>query len=194
MTRRTDYSSDEWALLTTTPELVGLRMLTVSQSGPIGKLRELVALSACLTLQTVPARFKRNELVLALLEDSGFQTSKALSWSGMGGVAGAIATARLWALPSCEKVAALLMDKTPWAEADGLKRWMFWLATSVAKASSDGWLGLGRRISAEEAALLRQVATSLRLTMSDTVPFTGRLDLARATPEDGDDVPGERAP
>jgi hypothetical protein len=196
VTRRIDYTSDEWVLLTTTPELIGLRMLTVSRSGPIGKLRELVTLSACLTPQTVPARFRRNELVLALLEDSGFQTTKALSWSGMGGVAGAIATARLWALPSCEKVAALLMDKTPWAEADGLKRWMFWLATSVAKASSDGWLGLGfgRRVSAEEVMALRQIATSLRLTTSDTVPSIGHLDPVRSAPRDNDNVPGERTP
>ncbi|HEU4783762.1 MAG TPA: hypothetical protein VFS83_10510 [Ktedonobacterales bacterium] len=194
MTRRTDYTNDEWALLTTTPRLIGLRMLAVSRSGPIGKLRELVALSACLTLQTVPARFRRNELVLALLEESDYAVSAAFRWSGMSGVAGTIAAARLRALPSCENVAALLMDKTPWAEADGLKRWMLWLATSVAKASSDGWLGFGRRVSAEEAALLRQIATSLRLTVSDTALFTARLDLARATLQGSNEVPGERTP
>lgn len=167
-------------------------MLAVSRSGPIGKLRELVALSACLTPQTVPARFRRNELVLALLEESDYEVSTAFRWSGMSGVAGTIAAARLRALPSCENVAVLLMDKTPWAEADGVKRWMLWLATSVAKASSDGWLGFGRRVSAEEAALLRQIATSLRITMSDTVPSTGRLDSIGAVQRDSDDIPGER--
>ncbi|HEY7341584.1 MAG TPA: hypothetical protein VH591_11930 [Ktedonobacterales bacterium] len=192
MTRRNDYTADEWALLTTTPELIGLRMLTVSRSGPIGKLRELVALSACLTSQAVPARFRRNDLVLALLEDSGYQPAAAFSWSGMRGVASAIATARLRALPSCEQVAALLMDKTPWAEADGVKRWMFWLATSVAQASSDGWLGFGRRVSAEEEALLQQIATALHLTVSDPVPSIGYLDPIRHALQDAEDVPGER--
>ena len=192
MTRRNDYTSDEWALLTNTPELIGLRMLAVSRSGPIGKLRELAALSACLTPQTVPARFRRNELVLALLEDSGDRPSAAVSWRGMSGVARAIATARLRALPSCESVAALLMDKTPWAEAYGVKRWMFWLATSVARASSDGWLGVGRRVSAKEAALLQQIATSLHLSMSDPVPSVGDLNLMRNALQDVEDVPWER--
>ncbi len=190
MTRRIDYSSDEWALLTITPELIGLKMLAVSRSGPIGKLRELVALSACLTPESVPARFRRNELVLALLEDSGFQSSTALSWGSMNGLATTIATARLRALPSCEKVAALLMDKTPWAEADGVKRWLFWLATSVARASSDGWLGFGRRVSAEEATLLRQIATSLHLSLADPIPSIGHLDTTHPALQDVEDVPG----
>ena len=193
MTRRSDYTSDEWALLTTTPGLIGLRMLATSRSGPIGKLRELVALAACLTPQVVPARFRRNELVLALLEDSGYQPAAAFSWNGLSGVASAIATARLRALPSCENVATLLMDRTPWAEADGVKRWMLWLATSVARASSDGWLGLGPRVSAEEAAVLQQIATALHLTTTDPVPSIGSLDSIGAALQGNEDVPGERA-
>ena len=193
MTRGTDYTSDEWALLTITPRLIGLRMLAVSRSGPIGKLREFVALSACLTPQTVPARFRRHELVMALLEESDYDISTAFSRSGMNGIGGAMPAARLRALPSCENVAALLMDKTPWAEADGVKRWMLWLATSVARASRDGWLGLGRRVSAEEAALLRQIATSLHLTMADPDPSTGHLNSIGAALRDSDGIPGERA-
>src|SRR6185437_13249560 len=88
VTRGTDYTSDEWALLTITPRLIGLRMLAVSRSGPIGKLREFVALSACLTPQTVPARFRRHELVMALLEESDYDISTAFSRSGMNGIGG----------------------------------------------------------------------------------------------------------
>lgn len=194
VTRRIDYTSEEWALLTTTPRLIGLKMLTVSRSGPIGKLRELVALSACLTSQAVPARFRRNELALALLEDSEYEALTDFSWRDMSGIAGVIAAARVRALPSCEQVAALLMDKTPWAEADGVKRWMLWLATSVARASSDGWLGFGRRVSAEEAALLRQITISLHLSMTDPVPSTGYLNLLHTAHRDVGDVPGERTP
>ncbi len=194
VTRRLDYTSDEWALLTTTPRLIGLKMLTVSRSGPIGKLRELVALSECLTPQAIPERFRRNELALALLEDSEYEALTDFSWSDMSGIARVIAAARQRALPSCEQVAALLMDKTPWAEADGVKRWIFWLATSVARASSDGWLGFGRRVSAEEAALLRQVALSLHLSLADPVPSSGYLDPLPAAQQDVDDVRGERTP
>jgi len=193
VTRGTDFTSDEWALLSITPRLIGLKMLAVSRSGPIGKLREFVALSTCLTPQTVPTRFRRHELVLALLEESEYETSTAFARSGMSGVAEVMAAARLRALPSCENVAALLMDKTPWPEADGVKRWMLWLATSVARASRDGWLGLGRRVSAEEAALLRQIATSLHLTMADPAPSTGHLNSIGAALRDSDVIPGERA-
>jgi hypothetical protein len=170
-------------------------MLSMSRSGPIGKLRELAALSGCLTPQTIPARFRGNELVLALLEDSNEPRgggSPALSWSTMRGISMAVATARLQMLPNCERVAALLADKTPWPEADGMKRWMLWLATCVAKASSDRWLGLVRRVSAEEATLLVQIARSLHISTAEPVPAIDELDAIRSALQDADDVPGER--
>jgi hypothetical protein len=180
MTNGTDYTSYEWALLITTPEFIGLRMLSVSRSGPIGKLRELATLSACLTLQGVPMRFRRNELLLGLLEDISVQdvgVSPRLSWSDVSSLAMAIATAKTRTLLCCEEVATLLADKTPWAEADGLKRWLLWLATRVAQASGDNWLGLGRRVSDAEATMLHQIATALGFSKFAPVPFVGVLDV-----------------
>ncbi|HEY1387708.1 MAG TPA: hypothetical protein VGF38_04110, partial [Ktedonobacterales bacterium] len=57
---------------------------------------------------------------------------------------------------------------------------------------SDGWLGFGRRVRAEESALLRQIATSLHLSMTDPVPSISYLDSVYAAQQVVDDVPGER--
>lgn len=176
MTRRTDYTSDEWALLETAVELVGLRMLSASRSGPIGKLRELAALSSCFTARTLPSQFKRNELVLSLLADIGLQASEPLSSGDLRGLPLAIATARRRTLTYCEDVAKLLADKTPWAEADGVKRWLLWVARSVAAASGDGWLGWGRRVNEEEAGMLRQIAAALRISMNAAAPSASDLE------------------
>jgi hypothetical protein len=180
MTRRADYTRYEWALLQTAIELVALRMLSVSRSGPIGKLRELAALSTCLSLRALPKQFKRNELVLSLLEDIGVQAQAPLASGDVNRLAVALANARLQTLPCCEEIADLLADKTPWAEADGVKRWLLWVASSVAEASGDGWLGWGRRVSSEESRMLRQIATALRISASATVPSAPNLDNLEA--------------
>lgn len=179
MTRGSDYTAHEWELLTTTTELIGFRMLSVSRSGPIGKLRELAALSRCLSPRAIPNQFRRNELVLALLEDIGAHEAGSvlrLSWNDLSGLAMGLATARRHTLRYCEDVAVLLADKTPWAEAEGLKRWLVWLARNIARASGDRWLGLGRRVSDEEAAMLRQIATALHLSPIVAISPTPALD------------------
>jgi len=182
VTHKSDYTPDEWALLTTTTEFIGLRMLSASRSGPIGKLRELAALSRCLTPRAIPDRFRQNELVRSLLEDIGTQDAVSfppLSWSNVTDLAKAVVMARWQTLPYCQEVAALLADRTPWAEADDLKRWLLWLARSVAKASGDKWLGSGRRVSDEEAAMLRQIAESLQVSTIVTVPSARDADMVQ---------------
>lgn len=180
MSRKADYTADEWALLITTTELVGLRMLSASRSGPIGKLRELFALSMCMTPRATPAQFVRNELVLSLLEDIHEASAEPLTLHDVNRLVTALATARLRTLTYCEEVAVLLADRTPWAEADGVKRWLLWVASSVARASGDGWLGLGRKVSAEEVVLLSQIATSLHISAVGTIPTMFDLEAVQA--------------
>jgi len=179
VTQRTHYTSDEWTMLKIAPELVGFAMMSVSRSGPIGKLRELGALSRCLTPRALPVQFKGNELVRALLQDAHGQAVGPfthLSRNDPGGLIIAIATLRLRALVCCEQVAALLAAKARWAEADGMKRWLLWIATRVAEASGDRWLGFGRRVSEAEAAVLDQMATALHSSCVGTAPTAAELE------------------
>lgn len=168
MTTRADYTGEEWALLIDAPGMVGLGMLTGSRSGPVGKLREFLALRACLSLRKAPEEVRRNELIMAILAEQPVWNSEVTDpFTGRGSLApliSALIRARLFMLAHSAIVADLLADKTPYAEAQEIKRWLMWIARRVAGASGDRWLGTGHKISDREAALLDRLATSLRIT------------------------------
>jgi hypothetical protein len=184
VTQRADYTSSEWSLLTSAVVTVGLGMLAVSGAGLVGRLRELTTLSRRFSRLSMPIQFTRNELVVALLEDfsaptSDGQKSFPLAYLTRGDVAGlimAVVRSRARMLSAREQVGDLLDDRTPWAEADGVKRWMLWIARSVAEASGDRWLGLGRRVNDREASMLDQIATALRISPDLRVPTVAELD------------------
>lgn len=166
--RRADCSDDESAELSGAALTIGLGMLATSRSGPIGKLREVIVLTRCLSLDTLPVQFQRNSLVLAALKSPVEQNP----WLGMyidpsseslATLLAAIMIARLRLVRCCEHVAALLATKATPAEALGMKRWLWWIARQVAEASGDGFLGLGRKLSDEEARALTQIAVALQL-------------------------------
>ncbi len=152
MSRKADFNTYEWTQLKETARLIGLAMIAVSSSGPIGKVREFVALSSCLRLQAVPAQFQDNELVMAMVDDYHFE---------MSGLLVALLVARSNVLEHCESVAALLAARSPQAEAEGVRHWLLWVARKVAGASGDRWLGMGRKVSFEEASMLSRIAEAL---------------------------------
>ncbi|HEY7974892.1 MAG TPA: hypothetical protein VID72_06090 [Ktedonobacterales bacterium] len=179
MTQRTDYTSDEWTLLTETIQLVGLGMLAVSPGGPTGKQRKLRVLSSCMTPSAVPLRFKRHALVRALLEDASGQAFRRSAYPARGDVSTlmvALADAQRRMLASCERVADLLASRTPAHEAKAAKRWLLWVATTVAEASGRRWLRTRRKASAEEVSLLDQLATSLDIALIVDAPTPSELE------------------
>jgi hypothetical protein len=188
VSRRADFTTSEWAELKQAAELVGFGMLGVSRSGPIGKVRELVALSSCLAPGAAPRQFSQNELVVALLEDARAEPLGPASYlfhRDLTGLIVAIIIGRLNILTHCERTATLLAAKTSQTEAEGLKQWLLWIARTVAEASGDGWLGMGRKVSEEEATMLNEVATALRISAVATVPTPSELErmLGLAPPE-----------
>jgi hypothetical protein len=172
VSRRADFTNREWAQIKHTVECVGFGMLAASRSGPVGKLREIVALARCLTPGAVPAQFSQNELVAALLEtarEDPLGPANYLRHRDLVGLALTILIGRLTVLTRCERTAALLAAKCSHTEAEGLKQWLLWIATTVAEASGDRWLGLGRRISDEETTMLNELATALRICTVATI-------------------------
>lgn len=193
MTCKVDYSTEEWELLTSVPEMVGLGMLAVSNAGLIGKLRELVVLSRCLSQSALPIEFAHNELALALLEDSDAaeratqQDAASQSRGAVAELIEAMARARLRLLSRCEEVADLLAAKSPMDEADGVKRWLLWIGQRVAEASGERWFGLGRKMTDAKLNLLAEIAAALRISASMQVPTAAQLDALLGTaPFDGE--------
>ncbi|HEU5438536.1 MAG TPA: hypothetical protein VFU88_04535 [Ktedonobacterales bacterium] len=165
MTTRADYTSEEWALLVEAPRVVALGMLAVSKSGPMGKLREVFALRACLRMRAAPDEARSHSLIAAILARQPARNRELTEPLSAHGdplpLLSAIIVARLRMLEHSEKVAALLADKTPYSEAYAVKRWLLWIARRIASASGDGWLGTGQKISDVENGMLDRLATSL---------------------------------
>ncbi len=191
MPRRADYSSEEWALLASAPEIIGLGMLGVSRSGPVGKLRELLILRSCLQAHTIPLEFRQNSLVMDILGDSSARPHKPLtppstddSWATLIVM---VIAARLHMLEYSEEVAALIADRAPRDEAAGLKRWLMLIARRVAGASGDGWLGMGPKVSDVENAMLQQLSMSLQITTVDAAPTPAELEAMFNMRPAGDD-------
>lgn len=165
MTTRADYTSEEWALLVEAPEMIGLGMLTVSRSGPAGKLRELRALRASLRIEKAPDEVRHNPLIMAILTEQQTlrrEFTEPLSSHGdLGPLLRAIIMSRLYMLAHSEEVADLLADTAPYTEAQEVKHWLMWIARRVASASGDRWLGTGQKISAVEDSMLQRLAAAL---------------------------------
>lgn len=174
MTTRADYTDQEWSLLVKAPAMVGLGMLVVSRSGPVGKLREALAYRACVHGATARANVGQNQLISAILDEQPSRhrvlTAPLLSNGDPIPLLSAILGARLHMVAHCEKVAAVLADRTPYSEAQEFKRWLMWIARRVAQASGDGWFGTGQKRSDAEDQMLDSIATALRIvTIVDAV-------------------------
>lgn len=178
MTTRADYTGEEWTLLVDAPQMVGLGMLTVSGSGPVGKLRELLALRRCLRLDAATDDMRRNQLIMAILRGQEarkreLQETLAVRGNSVPFMRMVIA-AHVRMVGHTEKVARLLADKAPYAEAQEVKRWLMWIARRVAGASGDGWLGTGQKLSDRENHMLDRVAAALGIvTVVDALTPAG---------------------
>lgn len=164
MTTKASYTDEEWALLKSSMVTVGAVVMAATNSGLIGKLRKFATLYGCLKMNHVPEAFQQNELVRALLQDFHAMASSPLSASARTEITharGDAAAARQIMLADCRKVAAVLRAKAPPAEADGVKRWLMWIARSVASAADDGGMGAEPSISGAEAQVLEQLALAL---------------------------------
>jgi hypothetical protein len=161
-------------------------MLTVSRSGPAGKLREFLALRKCLNIEKAPDEVRDNQLIIAILaEQSSRNRELTDSLSARGDpvrVLRDVLVARMRMLGHSEEVAAVLADRSPYNEARAVKRWLMWIAQRVARASGDRWLGMGQKISDAENAMLDRLGASLgTVTIVEALPST-ELEVRLGTP------------
>lgn len=164
MVTKTDFTTAEWELLTGAPWAVGLAVILAEDQGRRSATKkELNALAAAPA--QVAATFAGNALVQAALPDiashAAAEQVKAHSRE-KGAVEQEIYQQTLEA---CRRLDALLRAKTPYAVADGYKRFVLAVGNAVAGAVADAeYLGIGGgRISAHERKLLQAVGESLGL-------------------------------
>jgi hypothetical protein len=164
MSTKSDYTADEWALITGTPWAVGLAViLSEDQGRKRATEKELAALAAAPEL--VLPNFAGNALVQEAVQDirtSGVAQQVRDHSDARGETEQAIYTKTI---ALCRQLNQLLGEKTSYAESDGYKRFVVEIGRTVARAVADAeYLGIGGgTVSPHERKLLQAVGAALAL-------------------------------
>ncbi len=159
MSKKSDYTPEEWQTLVKAAPMVGLAVTLASPNGPFGVMKEMFAVGMAIadTLQ----KGSSNELVTSLIEDLKARGTKPEKTQGMESPE----KAKEVCMKALQDVDTLLAQKSSDEEAAGFKRWLQGIAQNVAEASNEGgFLGFGgEQVSAAERAMLASISRTLKL-------------------------------
>jgi hypothetical protein len=162
MTKKADYTPEEWQLLLDVPALAGLGVMMAGKSG-LGTMKEAIALTQGVMAgsRDHPNLELIQSIIEARLKGGERSTAETLSgnpYQGLGREKFVDVVAE-----KCTAAAALLAAKATPEEAAGFKAWIVSIGDQVAKAAREGgFLGFGgTQVSAEEVAVIDRIKTSL---------------------------------
>lgn len=159
MSKKADYTAEEWQTIVKAAPMAGLAVTLASPNGPFGVMKEMFAVGMAIadTLQ----KGSSNELVSALIDDLKARGTKPERPEGMDYPD----KARAACLQALTDLDALLARKSSPDEAHGFKQWLQGIATRVAEASNEGgFLGFGgEKVSDAERATLAEISKTLHL-------------------------------
>jgi hypothetical protein len=145
MSKQTDYTSEEWKTISAAPVLAGLLVSVSDMSGPIGVVKEALAV---VKAATESAAGTSNELIKTLAEEikaRGGKPDMPELPADREGVRAAL-------IDSCKRAAAAVAQKSA-AEADEYKRWSPLLGRRRKHPRKAASWALAARWSAKRKAL-----------------------------------------
>jgi hypothetical protein len=155
MSKVTDYSPEEWKVISSAPMMAGLLVSLSDMSGPIGLAKEAMAVVKAVN---DTASGTTAELIKSVADEIKSQGGRA----DLSEIRNDPANARAALIDRCKQAAALVGQKSP-GEAQDYKRWLLSMAHSTAAASKEGgFLGFGGTVVSEtETAAVRDLALAL---------------------------------
>lgn len=173
MTTQADFTPDEWKSILVAPTVVGTTVMLAATSGPIGTVKEMIAVGKAVA--EVIEKGSTNPLVQALAQDAKarIEAQKAkqpdqevrLDPEVEERIKGAKSAeaARAVLMQEVAEVAALVTAKAAPDEAQGFKQWLMSVAVQVAQAAKEGgFLGFGGTlVSDTEKTALNELGTVL---------------------------------
>ena len=163
MAKKADFTSEEWQLILSMPQVASLYIALASPSNPLGLAQELIASTKGIveTLKTTSG----NELLDAVSADIREKVEKRERLEPPFKTSNDLNQIRAQCLQACREVAALLSQKAP-ADAQAYKQWVYQAAQSSANAAKEGGVfGIGgERVSEAETAALKEIATTLDIS------------------------------
>ena len=163
MAKKTDFTSEEWQLILSMPQVASLYIALASPSNPLGLAQELIASTKGIveTLKTSSG----NELLDEVGADIREKVEKRERLEPPLKTSNDLKDMKAQCLQACREVAALLSQKAP-ADAQAYKQWVYQAAYNSANAAKEGGVfGIGgERVSEAETAALQEIATALDIS------------------------------
>ena len=160
MAKKADFTSEEWQLLLSLPQVASLYLALASPSGPLGLAQEMIASTKGI-VEALKAS-SGNELIDAVAADMGEKVEKREKLEPPLKPSNDLNEMKSQCLQACRDVAALLSQKAP-ADAERYKQWVYQSAQNSANAAKEGGVfGIGgERVSEAETAALKEIAVAL---------------------------------
>lgn len=163
MAKKADFTSEEWQLILSMPQVASLYIALASPSNPLGLAQELIASTKGIveSLKTSSG----NELLDAVSADIREKVEKRERLEPPFKTSNDLNQVRAQCLQACRDVAVLLSQKAP-ADAHAYKQWVYQAAQNSANAAKEGGVfGIGgERVSEAETAALKEIATTLDIS------------------------------
>src|SRR5687767_11286597 len=165
MAKKADFTSEEWQLILSMPQVASLYLALASPSGPLGLAQEMIA-----STKGIVEAFKSssgNELIDAVAADIREKAEKRERIESPLKTSRDPNEMKSHCLQTCRDVAALLSQKAP-ADAQAYKQWVYQSAQNSANAAKEGGVfGIGgERVSEAETAALKEIAMALDIDIS----------------------------
>ena len=163
MAKKADFTSEEWQQILSLPQVAALYLTLASPSNPLGLAQEMIASTKGLVEALKSS--SGNELIDAVAADIREKVEKRERLESPLKTSNDLNEMKAQCLQACRTVAALLSQKAP-ADAQAYKQWVYQAAQNSANAAKEGGVfGIGgERVSEEEAAALREIATALDIS------------------------------
>ena len=160
MAKKADFTSEEWQLLLSLPQVASLYLALASPSGPLGLAQEMIASTKGI-VEALKAS-SGNELIDAVAADMREKAEKREKLEPPLKPSNDLNEMKSQCLQACRDVAALLSQKAP-ADAEQYKQWVYQSAQNSANAAKEGGVfGIGgERVSEAETAALKEIAAAL---------------------------------
>ncbi|MEW5801680.1 MAG: LysM peptidoglycan-binding domain-containing protein [bacterium] len=161
MASRSDFEQREWQLLINAPHLIyslltgGADEVTRAEASAMHKFLEGFQTASPL-IQEVLAASKQMEPgkgVAEAAQPGGIPTGSAMQ--------------------NLEQIGNILSHKVNRLEADEFRNFLMTLGRKIAEASSEKFLGLGKKVSGEEASTLDSIAAALKTSVAEAAPGMG---------------------
>ena len=163
MAKKADFTSEEWQLILSMPQVASLYLALASPSGPLGLAQEMVASTKGIVEALKSS--SGNELIDAVAADMREKAQQRERLESPLKMSRDPNEMKAECLRTFREVAALLSQKAP-ADAQQYKQWVYQAAQNSANAAKEGGVfGIGgERVSEAEEGALNELAIALGIS------------------------------